>query len=107
MPEASETVEEDADSAAPEEAAPEEEQAPSHSPLAGSIKEWLAGTPLSRRHHLVLGLVLPAMVALVGMLRVRSFTVDDSYISYRYARNFARGLGLVYNEGERIEGYTN
>ncbi len=46
-------------------------------------------------------------VALVGMVRVRSFTIDDAYISYRYARNFARGWGLVYNFGERVEGYTN
>src|SRR5690606_12048881 len=32
---------------------------------------------------------------------------DDAFISFRYARNFARGLGLVYNEGEWVEGYTN
>jgi len=32
---------------------------------------------------------------------------DDAYISFRYARNFAEGLGLVWNPGERVEGYTN
>lgn len=32
---------------------------------------------------------------------------DDAFISFRYARNFVRGLGLVFNEGERVEGYTN
>lgn len=32
---------------------------------------------------------------------------DDAYISLRYARNFAEGHGLVYNPGERVEGYTN
>lgn len=32
---------------------------------------------------------------------------DDAYISYRYAANWARGLGPVYNSGERVEGYTN
>jgi len=32
---------------------------------------------------------------------------DDAFISMRYARNFASGLGLVYNAGERVEGYTN
>lgn len=34
---------------------------------------------------------------------------DDAYISFRYARNLARGLGLVYNPGEdpRVEGYSN
>ncbi|MBL8841180.1 MAG: sulfatase-like hydrolase/transferase [Planctomycetes bacterium] len=35
------------------------------------------------------------------------FFCDDSYISYRYSENFAAGKGLVWNEGERVEGYTN
>ncbi len=32
---------------------------------------------------------------------------DDAYISYRYARNLVEGHGLVYNAGERVEGYSN
>jgi hypothetical protein len=40
-------------------------------------------------------------------LRYFGYTSDDSYISYRYARNFADGLGLVWNRGEHVEGYTN
>ncbi len=32
---------------------------------------------------------------------------DDAYISFRYARNMLHGHGLVYNIGERVEGYTN
>jgi hypothetical protein len=32
---------------------------------------------------------------------------DDAMISMRYAWNFSHGLGLVWNPGERIEGYTN
>jgi hypothetical protein len=32
---------------------------------------------------------------------------DDAYISFRYARNLAEGHGLVFNPGERVEGYTN
>lgn len=32
---------------------------------------------------------------------------DDAYISFRYARNFADGHGLVFNVGEWVEGYTN
>ena len=32
---------------------------------------------------------------------------DDAFISYRYARNLVEGRGLVYNPGERVEGYTN
>jgi arabinofuranosyltransferase len=34
-------------------------------------------------------------------------TQDDAFISYRYARNLATGHGLVFNPGERVEGYTN
>jgi hypothetical protein len=32
---------------------------------------------------------------------------DDAYISYRYAQNLAGGHGLVFNPGERVEGYSN
>jgi hypothetical protein len=32
---------------------------------------------------------------------------DDQMISMRYARNLAHGEGLVWNPGERVEGYTN
>ncbi len=32
---------------------------------------------------------------------------DDAYISFRYAENLAEGHGLVFNEGERVEGYSN
>jgi hypothetical protein len=33
--------------------------------------------------------------------------LDDAFISFRYAHNLERGLGLVFNAGERVEGYTN
>ena len=33
--------------------------------------------------------------------------VDDAYISYRYGKNLMNGHGLVYNAGEKVEGYTN
>lgn len=32
---------------------------------------------------------------------------DDAMISMRYAWNFSHGNGLVFNAGERVEGYTN
>lgn len=37
---------------------------------------------------------------------MQPWKVDDAYISFRYAENFAEGKGLVYNAGERVEGYT-
>lgn len=33
--------------------------------------------------------------------------VEDSYISFRYAANASQGHGLVFNPGERVEGFTN
>lgn len=36
-----------------------------------------------------------------------NFTQDDAFISYRYVKNFINGHGLVFNPGERVEGYTN
>lgn len=37
------------------------------------------------------------------------FVTDDSYISFRYARNFAQGFGLRYNVAPElpVEGYSN
>ena len=33
--------------------------------------------------------------------------IDDAYISFVYARNAILGYGLVFNPGERVEGFTN
>lgn len=37
------------------------------------------------------------------------FILDDAFISFRYAENFAQGHGLIWNIGdtEPVEGYTN
>lgn len=32
---------------------------------------------------------------------------DDAYITYRYSRNLANGVGPYFNPGEHVEGYTN
>ncbi|HEX6811424.1 MAG TPA: hypothetical protein VF384_07365 [Planctomycetota bacterium] len=34
------------------------------------------------------------------------FLCDDAFICFRYARNLIEGHGLVFNHGERVEGYT-
>lgn len=36
-----------------------------------------------------------------------SFVCDDAYISFQYARNLVEGHGLVWQPGDRVEGYTN
>jgi len=51
------------------------------------------------------------LLALLAIFVVHSlfldFTQDDAFISFRYVRNFVNGDGLVFNPGERVEGYTN
>jgi hypothetical protein len=37
----------------------------------------------------------------------RNAQIDDAYISFRYARNLVEGHGLVYNIGQRVEGFTS
>ncbi|MEE2888425.1 MAG: hypothetical protein VX951_13425 [Planctomycetota bacterium] len=36
-----------------------------------------------------------------------AWVCDDAFISFRYSKNLVDGLGLVYNAGEYVEGYTN
>ena len=55
---------------------------------------------------------VPLLLGVVGLAVdvaiVHRFTVDDAYITLRYSRNVARGLGPVYNAtGARAEGYTS
>src|SRR5262245_60209180 len=57
--------------------------------------------------------ILPLLAGAVALgftvvfFRRWQFVIDDAFISLRYARNLATGHGLVYNAGERVEGYTN
>jgi arabinofuranosyltransferase len=53
-------------------------------------------------------LPLPAIVVFVlHSLGHGAVFVDDAYIFYRYASNWAAGHGLVYNIGEYVEGYSS
>ena len=54
-----------------------------------------------------LGLLLAAAGLLVGHALVFDFVNDDAFISFRYADNLVRHGALVFNPGERVEGYTN
>jgi hypothetical protein len=62
--------------------------------------------PLARRLAL-LGGNLPWLVVLAWLASAAWFLCDDAFISFRYARSLVEGHGLVFNAGERVEGYTN
>ncbi|UCE23547.1 MAG: hypothetical protein JSU74_09610 [Candidatus Zixiibacteriota bacterium] len=36
-----------------------------------------------------------------------AWVCDDAFFTFRYAKNLVDGYGLVYNIGERVEGYTS
>jgi hypothetical protein len=56
-----------------------------------------------RERALVLALVLLAVLArLIPSPR----TIDDAFITFRYARNIVHGAGFVYNTGEHVLGTT-
>ncbi len=58
------------------------------------------------RYHslfLIAALILSMWYAFNG----NQLLIDDSFISFRYAKNLASGNGLVWNLGERVEGYSN
>jgi arabinofuranosyltransferase len=46
-------------------------------------------------------------IGLVVLAWTNRFVQDDAFISFRYARNLVDGIGLAWNPGERVEGYTN
>ena len=56
----------------------------------------------------LVGYVLVALILLLQLVQFAPATMDDSYISYRYAQNLYHGNGLVYNALEpAVEGYSN
>ena len=55
---------------------------------------------------LTYGLAL-ALGALL-LYQFRAYAADDAYITFRFARNLARGAGVVWNPGQPpVEGYSN
>lgn len=67
-----------------------------------------AATLAAPRSGIMILVVLASLAWLaIGLLDTVNFTVDDTFISFRYAENLATGHGLVYNPGERVEGFSN
>ncbi|NOR54545.1 MAG: hypothetical protein GQ536_10755, partial [Candidatus Aminicenantes bacterium] len=51
--------------------------------------------------------IVSTLIFLALAIKFFDHTVDDAFISFRYAENLVEGHGLVFNPGERVEGYTN
>ncbi len=62
----------------------------------------------STRWLLALTLVVATViVVLLQLPRYGGIVCDDAFISLRYARRLLDGAGLTWNDGERVEGYSN
>ena len=51
--------------------------------------------------------IIPAVGLYAYIADNLKFIQDDAYITFRYVANYLNGDGLVFNIGERIEGFTN
>ena len=62
-----------------------------------------------RRFHAFMGFVILALFVVLQVLCPFNEVWDDAFISLRYARNIARGLGAVFGPGSMppVEGYSN
>jgi hypothetical protein len=57
------------------------------------------------KKSLLLSLLIGLFV--VHLILFKGFIVDDAFITFRYVQQWVHGHGLVYNVGERVEGYSN
>jgi hypothetical protein len=62
---------------------------------------------LSNLWPLGVGAAVTLALAQYYSIRYGRNVVDDAMTSMQYAKQLARGHGLVFNVGERVEGYTN
>ncbi|MBK7140508.1 MAG: hypothetical protein IPH75_00335 [bacterium] len=77
-----------------------QQSSPSGQPSAGLF----AKSNLQKGVYILLGL---AVVYAIVMVVTNWWVCDDAFISFRYAKNLIDGHGLVYNLGEKVEGYSN
>ncbi|MBS1516817.1 MAG: hypothetical protein JSS91_01885 [Bacteroidetes bacterium] len=51
--------------------------------------------------------VLFILIYLALAVKVFDWIIDDLYIYFRYVDNFTKGNGIVFNTGERVEGFSS
>ncbi|MCP5482094.1 MAG: DUF2784 family protein [Spirochaetales bacterium] len=71
-----------------------------------NVRDWRRGVRPWKQDLRAFLYLLPLMAGLIRAIQLR-WVCDDAFISFRYAAHAARGLGLVFNAGERVEGMTN
>lgn len=67
----------------------------------------MEGAERSLKWLLWLALGLSALITLWSAAGLLPSNIDDALITLRYSINLVDGQGLVFNPGERVEGYSN
>src|SRR6476646_8074071 len=69
----------------------------------------VAGDAFSKREAILLAAAAATIVVTLTVLVSSVVTLDDAYITFRYARHLAEGYGLgAWNHtGEHVEGYSS
>ena len=73
------------------------EQSPLATTAAGTQRRWFTWVTLFSAATVFLG----------HSWLYRRYLVDDAYITFRFVQQWVNGNGLVFNVGERVEGYYN
>lgn len=77
-------------------------------PRGSSGHQPSGGRATAASDVVMLGAALAWLVAIVVATADRlAIASDDAFISFQYARNLARGVGPVFNPGERVWGFTS
>lgn len=86
---------------------------PAVDPTKGAMSQQahndlVATSPAASRGGLlvILGILIVA-IAVLNVRQYRGFTIDDPWITYRYAENLVAGKGFVFNPGDRLESFSS
>lgn len=68
-------------------------------------QEKIISSTINQKKFGIAGLIILSIIFIYHIESFK-FVQDDSFITFRYIKNFIAGNGLVFNIGERVEGYT-
>lgn len=68
-----------------------------------TLSEWR----LIKNGRPLLGIIIPLLIFTFFIYQCFFCTVDDAFISPRYAQNLVDGKGLVFNANEKVEGFSH
>lgn len=79
-------------------------------PNSSSAASSTSASPaVSRSAHSVIAIGVSGVITALALWAAWTdrWVCDDAFISFRYADNLVAGHGLVWNPGERVEGFSN